>query len=218
MVYKADFHTHSAASPDGGLTKAHYKKALEQGTLNCIAITDHNTISLALELHKELGDRIIVGEEITTLEGEVIGLFLTKPIKPLLSLGETIKQIKKQGGLVYAPHPFETVRKGITAADLAIVVQDIDIIEVHNGRAVFQSKSDEALAWSAEHSVVGAASSDSHGWAGWGKTYTVLQDMPNRDNLVQLLDTARFAHAGPGLRGVLYPKFNRLRKQWRRHD
>lgn len=218
MVYKADFHTHSAASPDGALSRDHYKMALEQGELDYIAVTDHNTIEFALQLHKDLGDRIIIGEEITTQAGEIIGLYLTKAVPPMLTLEETIKHIRLQHGLVYVPHPFETVRKGITATDLSAIAHEVDIIEIYNGRAVFQSKSDQSIAWASEHGVPGAAASDSHGWAGWGRTYTVLQDKPARENLVELLDTARYAHAGPGLRGILYPKFNRLRKQWGRHD
>lgn len=217
-VYKVDFHSHSTASPDGSLSTQHYKRALEQGKLDYVAVTDHNTIELALELHKQFGDKIIVGEEITTQAGEIIGLYLNKPVPALLTLEETIKHIRLQHGLVYVPHPFETVRKGVTESDLSAIAHEVDIIEIHNGRAVFQRKTTQAAAWSSEHAVVGAASSDSHGWAGWGKTYTILQDKPTRDNLVRLLDTARYVHAAPGIRGILYPKFNRLRKQGKRHD
>jgi Predicted metal-dependent phosphoesterases (PHP family) len=74
-MYKVDLHTHSIASPDGSLNEDNYRKMLETGRLDCIAVTDHNTIAFAKELHANLGDRIIVGEEITTLDGEIIGLF-----------------------------------------------------------------------------------------------------------------------------------------------
>ena len=216
MAFKVDFHTHSVASPDGSITKDQYKVVLAQGKLDCIAVTDHNTISMALELHAELGDKIIVGEEITTSAGEVIGLFLTKEVPAMLSLEYTIKRIKEQGGLVYIPHPFETVRKGISAHDLAQIAHDVDIVEVRNGRAVFQNRSSDAAKWSEECGVPGAAGSDCHGVAGWGRTYTVLDALPTRENLAELLKTATLSYASPGMRGVLYPKMNRLQKKWGR--
>lgn len=218
MPCKVDLHTHSIASPDGSLTTKNYARALEQSELQAIAVTDHNTVEMALEIQQALGDAIIVGEEITTTEGEIIGLYLHTTIRPMLTPEETVAAIKEQGGLVYVPHPFETVRKGIPEVTLDRIAKDVDIIEVHNGRAVFQNRSRDAVAWSERHHVPGAASSDSHGIAGWGRTYSEISQLPTRDTLVSLLAEATYAHASPGLRGILYPKYNRLRKNWRKHD
>jgi predicted metal-dependent phosphoesterase TrpH len=215
MRYKVDFHTHSQASPDGALSLEHYRRALVQHRLDCIAVTDHNTIEMAQQLHEELGDKIIVGEEITTTQGEIIGLYLTEVVQAGLSAAETVHRIKAQGALVYIPHPFETVRKGITPETLDEIAADVDIIEVHNGRAVFQNKGQQALAWAEKHAVPGAASSDSHGISGWGRTYTMLDDMPTEETLVKLLQAASYQRGFPGFRGILYPKFNRLRsRRW----
>lgn len=211
MLYKVDLHTHSVASPDGSLTAKHYKRALAAKRLDCIAVTDHNTISMAVELHKELGNKIIVGEEITTKDGEIIGLYLCQVVPAGMSAAETVQAIHEQGGLVYIPHPFETVRKGLTLEALQLIATDVDIIETHNGRAIFQNRTSQALIWSIGHSVPGAASSDAHGQAGWGRTYTALHAMPTRDTLIKLLDEAGFKRSFPGVRGMLYPKFNRLR-------
>ncbi|HLF66947.1 MAG TPA: PHP domain-containing protein, partial [Gammaproteobacteria bacterium] len=63
-MYKIDLHTHSTASPDGGITADQYAHALSTNLLDVIAVTDHNHIDFALGLQKQLGDRIIVGEEI----------------------------------------------------------------------------------------------------------------------------------------------------------
>lgn len=217
MRYKVDFHTHSIASPDGALTPIQYKRMLAQRRLDCIAVTDHNTINLAQRLHAELGDSIIVGEEITSTQGEIIGLYLSKMVPPYLSAVETVSRIRDQGGLVYIPHPFETVRKGVTTEILQQIAKDVDIIEVHNGRAVFQNRSLLAFAWAKEHQVFGAASSDAHGQAGWGRTYTMLDEMPSRQTLRKLLRTASYQRGFPGVRGMLYPKFNRFRSgRW--HD
>lgn len=209
---KVDLHTHSKASHDGSLTEEDYRKILESGQLDCIAVTDHNTIAFAQELHEKIGHQIIVGEEITTQDGEIIGLYLESPIKPGMSAADTVAEIKKQGALVYIPHPFETVRKGLQPATLDYIAIGVDIIETGNGRALFQNKSTAAEDWAAQHARPRAASSDAHGWHGWGRTYTEVEAMPTRATLTELLTRATYKIAGPGWRGILYPKFNRIRR------
>lgn len=213
-----DLHTHSVASPDGGLSAADYRRMLaRRNGLMCIAITDHNTIAFAQKLQAELGEQIIVGEEINTTEGEIVGLYLKKRVPSGLSLTETVRCITRQGGLVYVPHPFETRRHGLPAAALATIVDDIAIVEVCNGRAIFQNRSKAAYAWAAAHDLPGAASSDAHGRHGWGKTYSIVAEPPTRGTIVSLLRNAHYQSGSPGVRGVLYPKFHRLRKRSERH-
>jgi len=214
---RVDLHTHSLASPDGGLSLADYRHMIDEKGLVCIAITDHDTIEFAKQAQLALGDQIIVGEEITATEGEIIGLYLRSPIASGRSLRETVAAIKQQHGLVYVPHPFETRRKGLSARSLETIIADIAIVETSNGRAVFQNRSKEAYAWAAEHGLPGAASSDAHGPSGWGKTYSVLDHVPSRDTLAGLLHSAQYKIGSPGVRGVLYPKYNRLRR-WRTID
>lgn len=212
-MHKIDLHTHSVASPDGSLDESDYRRMLETGKLDCIAITDHNTTSFAQEMRAKLGERIIVGEEITTYEGEIIGLYLTETVKAGMSAADTAQAIKQQGGLVYIPHPFETVRKGISPATLDAIANTVDVIETRNGRAVFQNKSKQAEAWAAQHRTPRAASSDSHGKHGWGRTYSVIKHLPARETLASLLAEATYKSGLPGLRGVLYPKLNRIRRR-----
>lgn len=213
MLYKVDLHTHSIASPDGGLGIAHYKKALETGLLDCIAITDHNRIDYAVLMQQEFGDKIIVGEEIMTQAGEIVGLFLKQAVRPELSVAETVAQIKEQGGLVYIPHPFETVRKGLHPAELEAIQGLIDIIEVCNGRAFTQNRSAQALLWAKLNQVVGVASSDAHGYQGLGKTYTGVPEMPTEQTLLALLKSGTPFTDRPGIRALLYPTYHRLRKK-----
>jgi predicted metal-dependent phosphoesterase TrpH len=215
-VFKIDLHTHSIASPDGALRTQNYRTALEMGTLDYVAVTDHNTVDFARQLHKELGDNIIVGEEITAQEGELIGLFLCEVIPAGLSAGDTIAAIHAQRGLVYIPHPFETVRKGLPLAVLNAIAADVDIIETYNGRAVFQNRGAATEQWAKAHHTPGAASSDAHGRAGWGRTYSIVDEPPTRENLIKLLEGATYQKGSVGARGVLYPKLNRMRKRFKR--
>lgn len=221
---KLDLHTHSVASPDGGLTAADYRRILTSGKLDYVAITDHNTVDFALQLQAEwqktdpkLAAKIIVGEEIRTTAGEIIGLYLQRTVPKLLSPQETVAAIRAQGGLVCIPHPFETVRSGMPAAALEPIAGKVDAMEVHNGRAVFQNKSQQAYAWVAQHGCAGVASSDAHTHSGWGRTYTTVTAAPTRETLVALLQEAtqaRAYHVGfPGVRAVAAPKANKLKKK-----
>jgi predicted metal-dependent phosphoesterase TrpH len=212
-MYKVDLHTHSTASPDGGISVEQYQKILESGMLDYIAITDHNRIDFAKELHEKLGEPIVVGEEIMTSVGEIIGLYLTERIKPGLTPLETVKQIKDQNGLVYIPHPFETVRKGMLPSMLEELIDYIDIIEICNGRALLQDRSAQAAVWSKLNHKTGAASSDAHGYHGIGRTYTQVHEKPERDNLLELLTTGTPRTTHPSFRGLLYPKYHSIRRK-----
>jgi predicted metal-dependent phosphoesterase TrpH len=214
-MIKVDLHTHSTASPDGGITADQYHRALTTRLLDVVAITDHNRIDFALSLRQKMGEAIIVGEEIMTTAGEIVGLFLTNVIKPGLSPLETIKQIKEQDGVVYIPHPFETIRKGLHPSVLDELVDHVDIIEVCNGRAFFQNRSEQTVVWTRINAKIGAASSDAHGFQGLGATYTSVSEMPTRDNLLRLLDNGIPMTGRPSVRALLYPKLNRLRKRIR---
>jgi predicted metal-dependent phosphoesterase TrpH len=215
-MFKVDLHTHSSASPDGGITKQQYQQILNKGTLDAVAITDHNTAEFALQLRQELGDKIIVGEEIMTSHGEIVGLYLSATIPGGLSPLDTIRRIKDQGGLVYIPHPFETIRKGIGPQALEEIADYIDIMEVCNGRAFMQNRSSQAVVWTRLNNVVGAASSDAHGVKGVGKTFSSLPELPTKENLVALLEHGVLRTGTPSPQALLYPKYHRLRKRLRK--
>jgi predicted metal-dependent phosphoesterase TrpH len=215
-MFKVDLHTHSIASPDGGITAKQYHRVIESGVLDCVAITDHNSVDFALQMQRALGERVIVGEEIMTSEGEIIGLFLQQTIPAGLSPEETMNLIKQQGGLVYIPHPFETIRKGLHPAILEELQGLMDIIEICNGRAFAQNRSEQAVVWARLNGVIGVASSDAHGLKGLGRTYTQTNGMPNRENLLEQLKAGTPITSRPGLRSLLYPKYHRLRKKVRK--
>ena len=211
-MYKVDLHTHSQASPDGGIRPEQYTQALATEKLDFIAITDHDRIDFALGMQKALGNKIIVGQEITTSEGELIGLYLTKKIEPNQTALKTAHDIHNQGGLVYVPHPFETVRRGITLEALETITELVDIVEVHNGRAVFQNFGPKAAVWAKTHGKTGASSSDAHGYKGLGYSYSIINEPAARGSLVDAVTMTNLAHRRPPLYTLLYPKLNRFGK------
>jgi predicted metal-dependent phosphoesterase TrpH len=213
-MIKVDLHTHSIASHDGGITAEQYKHVLESGILDCIAITDHNRIDFAQKLQKDLGpQKIIIGEEISTNQGDIIGLFLNDPIPADLDLKAAIEMIKSQNGIVYVPHPFETVRKGISEDALKSVNHLVDIVESANGRAYFQNLGPKAHTWAHINRKATFSSSDAHRSGGLGRTYTILKETPSRENILKLCNTGRKIYQRPGVADILAPKMNRLRKK-----
>ena len=210
-LYRVDLHTHSIISQDGSTTAAQYEKILQSGELDCIAITDHNETSFARIMQKKLGDRIIVGEEIGTQEGEIIGLYLKETIPGGIGLDEAIASIKHQGGLVYLPHPYEHFRKGLQKSSLARIAAEVDIVEVFNGRGRFRGKPFLATKFASANNIPQAASSDAHGWKGLGHTSSRLTDFPTHKNLKNLLRTAILDKTYAPFYTFLYPTINRIK-------
>lgn len=213
-MVRIDLHTHSIASPDGGIRAVDYERAIRDGLLDYIAVTDHDTISMAQLLHEKLGDHIIIGEEVTTTEGDIIGLFLTEAIPPGMRLIDAVQAIRGQNGLVYVPHPFETVRHGLAEIPLDEIHRAVDIVEGFNGRAVFQNQSAKAKRWAAQHDKPIAVSSDAHGPRGWTRTYSEVAAVPTRDTLVGLLQDAIHSSRFVGTYGILYPRLHRMKKRF----
>lgn len=208
MSVRIDLHTHSVASPDGSTTLDEYADLLKSGSIDYVAITDHDRTDFALNAQAQLGERIIIGEEITTSEGEIIGLFLRRRITPGQSAIETCKDIKKQGGLVYVPHPFETVRKGINIEVLDSIANLVDIIEAPNGRSL-QPHDEQALNWAKRHKKAICGSSDAHRSHAVARTHTLLNSALTKNSLVKLLSDASVVYKRPSLLDLLAPKFNR---------
>jgi predicted metal-dependent phosphoesterase TrpH len=209
--FRVDLHTHSIISQDGGITALQYEKILESGILDCIAITDHNETNFARIMHKKLGDRIIIGEEISTLEGEIIGLYLKETIPGSIGLDEAVASIKHQGGLVYLPHPYERLRKGLVGSSVNRIIADIDIVEVFNGRGRFRGKPFLAQKLAEKNSIAQAASSDAHGYKGVGFTTSNMTDFPSHKTLKHLLTTAILERSYAPFYTFLYPMINRLK-------
>ena len=158
-----DLHSHTKYSPKDGLMepKELVKKAIKRG-LDGIAVTDHNTIKGGIEAKKYARPDfdVIVGSEIRTPRGEIIGLFLKEEIETR-DPERVIAKIKEQNGLVIIPHPFDDLRKSrfhITDDDARF----IDAIEVYNSRCVFNKYNTRAEEYRAKHKLGTTAGSDAH--------------------------------------------------------
>jgi glycosyltransferase involved in cell wall biosynthesis len=191
-VIDVDLHMHTDHSNDCATpVEVLLATAAEQG-LGAIAITDHNEISGALEARaKADGIKIIVAEEVKTAsQGEVIGLFITEKIPRGLTLAETVAEIKRQGGLVYVPHPFDRMHSVPDYEHLLTILSDVDAIEVYNPRVAIGSFNEEAARFAAKYRIVAGAGSDSHVAAGLGSVRISMRDF---DGPAEFLESLRDA-------------------------
>jgi hypothetical protein len=160
--------------------------------LGAIAVTDHNEISGALEARaKANGVKVIVGEEVKTKEqGEVIGLFIEEKIPRGMTLQETIAEIKRQGGIVYVPHPFDRMHSVPDYEHLLAVIDDVDAIEVFNPRIAISEFNEEAVRFAAKYRIPGGAGSDAHVPQGLGSVRIRMRDFNGPDEFLESLRDA----------------------------
>jgi len=135
--------------------------------------------------------KVIVGEEVKTAgQGEVIGLFLEEKIPRGLSLQETVAEIKRQGGLVYVPHPFDRMHSVPDYEHLLTIIDDVDAIEVFNPRVAISAFNDEAVRFAAKYRIPAGAGSDSHVAQGLGSVRIRMRDFDGPAEFMQSLREA----------------------------
>ena len=180
-------HSHDCATPVDVLLAS----AKEAG-LGAIAVTDHNEISGALEAAERAnGIKVIVAEEVKTADqGEVIGLFISEKIDRGMSLKETIAEIRRQGGLVYVPHPFDRMHAVPDYEHMLDIVEQIDAIEVFNPRVAISSFNEEAARFAAKYRIVAGAGSDSHVAQGLGSVKIRMRDFDGPEEFLESLREA----------------------------
>jgi predicted metal-dependent phosphoesterase TrpH len=146
--------------------------------IDVVCITDHNVTAAAVAAaERGIGARVIVGEEIRTREGDLIGLFLTERVPYVLPMTEAAGLIRAQGGLVYLPHPFDPGRSSLGAGAQALCEAGLaDVVEVFNAKISDQSRNDEAARLAARFGLPGAAGSDAHDPEGIGAAYLRMPD------------------------------------------
>jgi predicted metal-dependent phosphoesterase TrpH len=137
----------------------------------------------------------------TADQGEVIGLFIDHKIPRGMSLEETIAEIRRQGGLVYVPHPFDRMHSVPDYEHLLNVVEDIDAIEVFNPRVAFSAFNEEAARFAAKYRIAAGAGSDSHVPQGLGSVKIEMRDFDGPD---EFLDSLRDADIIRRRQSLLY--------------
>jgi hypothetical protein len=177
-------------SGDCTTTPDELEEAIADSGIDVLCITDHSTINGAKELADRLPCRVIVGEELRTGLGEIIGLFLTERLPFGISHTEAATRIRDQGGLVYVPHPFDPTRHCLRedALDELLDAGLVDALEVFNAKTSLQSLNARAAATAEARDLPGGAGSDAHVPEGFGAAYL---EMPDFDGPASFLASMR---------------------------
>jgi predicted metal-dependent phosphoesterase TrpH len=189
---RVDLHTHTMWSGDCTTTPDELEEAVVDAGIDVLCITDHSTINGAKELASSLPCRVIVGEELRTGAGEVIGLFLTERLPAGISAADAARRTRDQGGIVYVPHPFDPTRHCLRE-DVLVELLDaglVDALEVFNAKTSLASLNRKAAALADERDLPGGAGSDAHVPEGFGAAYL---EMPDFDGPASMLDAMRQA-------------------------
>jgi predicted metal-dependent phosphoesterase TrpH len=176
---KIDLHCHSEASFDCITPLEDILDRCRERGIRVQAITDHNEVWAAQKLKAQTASdpscqvTVLVGEEISTSEGEIIGLFLQEKIDPGLPPEETIRQIREQNGLVLLPHGFDPLKRYRLRPDARERLADeFDIIETFNARISRPTWNNMAVAWAEEKNMLMSGGSDAHRLKDIGEAWT----------------------------------------------
>jgi predicted metal-dependent phosphoesterase TrpH len=189
---RLDMHLHTEHSVDSDATVADQLAALASAGIDVVCVTDHNTIAGAQRMREAAGDglRVIVGEEISTRDGELLGLFLDRPVPAELSCEEAIALVHEQGGIVSVPHPFSRNRPRHLRRDaLDRVWPQIDCLEIFNAREISAAENQRAAAYARERNIPGAAGSDAHRASDVGRAWIEIDDFTAPEDLLEALRT-----------------------------
>jgi len=203
QLLKTVFHVHTDYSDDSDNTVAHIIESAGRLGVRCLAVTDHDTIEGARVLAAEADSKlkVIVGQEISTCSGHLIGLFLQDCIVPGMSPRRTAKAIKAQGGLVVAAHPFNSIFSCGLRKALYDFVDLIDVVEIANSQNLLPFADRKSAKFAQAQGLPALVGSDTHQQNNLDSCYQWLEpfDGPN-----EFLESVRHAQLVPGRHRLAY--------------
>ncbi|PKQ37181.1 MAG: phosphotransferase [Actinobacteria bacterium HGW-Actinobacteria-1] len=227
---KADLHIHSNHSDGLAKIPEIMEYVATKTDISVIAITDHNTIEGALfaqSLQEMYGIEVVVGEEISSKSGHIIGLWLQEAIPPNLSAAETVSRINEQGGIAVIAHPFANRAFGpfgLESVGQAIYDVAFHALEVYNSSPyLIYANRLAAKAFAGGQGVAATGGSDAHVLKAVGKGYTLFRGRTAADLRLSIENLETRAEAARGGLSVAlryafrYPQIRRLQAwNWER--
>lgn len=200
--YRVEMHVHTRFSHDSILPLWLLYAVCRLRKIDCIAITDHNEVEGALKFQQVFPKMsVIVGEEIFSAEGEIIGLYLSERIEPGLSASETIRRIYEQNGVVCIPHPADTKRdKTVLKSDALLVnLNRIHCIEKYNGRTLSHEDVEKQREIAKKTGLPSVIGSDAHTFYELGRNYNIFNvAVDKKEDFLSQLPNTEF-HVAPCL-------------------
>lgn len=209
---KSDLHIHTSFSRDGFSSPRNIVKAALEADMDCIAVTDHNTVQGAKEAHAAALDHpllVVPGIEISSKSGHILGLNIKRDIPAGLSAEETIRRIKEQGGVVIIPHPFHF---GFNFKGLVKVLELIDGVEIFNARMVMilGGANKKAVGFAHQNDIPFTSGSDAHLTRTVGKAFLETEGVGTWEGLWERIH-AKEAEAGSKSASTLEKVFHKSR-------
>lgn len=199
---------HSSASFDCKSTPKSVFWQCHRLGLSPVFLTDHESIAGAKSLQAGGSDGVIVGQEILTSDGELIGLFLDTPVRSGLTPEAAVQEIKEQSGLIYLEHPFDQTRRHLSEPTIEAISDAIDIVEVFNGRSHEQANR-RAEELCATLGAAAGAGSDAHTLDEIGSVYVEMEAFEGPGDFLVKLRRAKI---------VKHPnKLRLMTEAWLRH-
>lgn len=192
-LVKTVFHVHTDYSDDSNLSlDCLVHEARERG-VGCVAVTDHDSIEGALTLADRVGDdlRVIVGEEISTRDGHLIGLFLRDLVEPGMSVRQTAEAIREQGGLVVVPHPYNRLFHCSLGDRVYDILDLIDAVEVANAQNLSPLPNRRSARFARRHGFPAVVGTDVHHRGYLDTCYQIMPGFEGPSGFVTSLGRAR---------------------------
>ena len=187
-MLRVEFHCHTRSSRDSLLSPRDLVLCAVRKGIDRVIVTDHNNIAGALAAREFDPERVIVGEEIMTTDGEVLAAFVQSEVPPGLSPQETIRRLRKQGAFISIAHPFDGYRKGSWREEnLVAVLPLVDAIETYNSRCMRPGQNRAALLFAQRHGLPGTVGSDAHTCWELGRSTILLPAFANAEELRQVI-------------------------------
>jgi len=162
-LLRVELHLHTDASADSLISPQKLIEHCKKSGIDRVAVTDHNSINGALAAYSLAPDRVIVGEEIETTQGELLGYFVSEPVPAGLEPQEAIRRLRSQGAVISVAHPFDHTRSAHwTYNQLSAIAPFVDAIEVFNARCLTQKPNQEAAEFAVQQGLLGTVGSDAH--------------------------------------------------------
>jgi predicted metal-dependent phosphoesterase TrpH len=189
---RVEFHCHTIYSKDSLTRPEQLVQACRQKGINRVVVTDHNTISGGLRAREIDPERVIVGEEIMTRQGELLAFFVQEEVPKGLDCMEAIRLLRAQQAFISVSHPFDVLRGGHwELEDLLKITPLVDAIEVFNARCYRAAFNRQAQDFAQEHDLDGTVGSDAHALYELGKATLLLPAFEDAVGLKVALKEAR---------------------------
>ncbi|MBI3966112.1 MAG: PHP domain-containing protein [Chloroflexi bacterium] len=190
--WRVELHCHTHYSSDCAMSFEKLLQSAVDRKIDCLAITDHNRFAAGPLLQQIAPIPIILGEEIKSSHGEIVGLFLKEEIPRGLSPEDTLARIREQGGVSFVPHPFDRFRNSRLREDKVFELEDqLDAIETYNARVLLPTDNQRAERYAAERGLLQVSASDAHQPNEVGRSYLLMEPFDDAEGFRRSLKTSR---------------------------